>query len=199
MNSKFTFYVCDVETTGIDYLKNDIIELALHRVNDDVSKTWHIKAINIDNIDQPALRINGHKLEDILHKTAEGKEKYREPLKVLAEIENFMMEDGVSSEERILVGQNIQFDLRFLQKLWERNNMKETFPFGPRPYVQDTMQLAIFLDIVFGEESQYYNLGSLVEKYGVKKLKSHRAEQDCTMTRDVYLKQIEKIQKLLKK
>lgn len=195
INSKFTFYVCDTETTGLNYLKNDIIELALHRINDDVGKAWHLKAVNVEYIDQPALRVNGHKLEDILHKTADGKEKYQDPIKVLADIENFMMEDGVSSEERILVGQNIQFDLKFLQQLWERNNMKETFPFGPRPYTQDTMQIAMFLDVALGETSQYYNLGSLVEKYGVKKLKSHRALLDCTMTKDVYLKQLEKIKR----
>ena len=70
----YVIYVVDVETTGLDDRANDVIELSMHRLTDDVQKTWCLKPINVNNIDPDSLRINGHKLENLLHQTKFGKE-----------------------------------------------------------------------------------------------------------------------------
>src|ERR1019366_5801292 len=158
-------------------------------------KTWCIKPMNYEAVEAEALRINGHKLDDMKHLTKFGVEAYKDPASVVVEIENFMAEDLVSSGERVLCGQNVQFDLVFIEKLWADNNATDTFPFGKRPLLLDTKQIALFLDIAMGTESQYYNLGSLVTKYGVKKEKSHAAAGDTKMTKDVLLKQFELVKK----
>jgi DNA polymerase III alpha subunit (gram-positive type) len=74
--------------------------------------------------------------------------------------------------------------------LWETNSTPGTFPFGNRPKMIDTIQMALFLDVASGERSEYYNLGSLVERYGVKKERAHRSDADTRMTKDVLLAQL---------
>lgn len=73
----FTFYVADIETTGLDSHLHDVIELSLYKLGaeeDIAQKTWCLKPLNPDTIDPVSLKINGHKLEDLLHKTKEGRE-----------------------------------------------------------------------------------------------------------------------------
>lgn len=143
------------------------------------------------------MRINGHKIEDLKHATKDGRERYRDPSKVLVEIENWLMEDTSASEDKILVGQNIVFDLQFLQTLWAKHNSSETFPFGNRPRLLDTMQIELFLDLIKGERSEYYNLSSLVEKWGVKKERAHAAACDTRMTKNVFLAQCNYVKKYM--
>lgn len=191
MNLPFSVYVLDVETTGLNDQTNEIVELSIFRLNDGVQKTWCIKPTKYDTISSDALRVNGHKLADLKWETAYGKETYREMGKVLPEVENFFMEDGEDCSGRILAGQNVGFDLQFLREMWQREGVIDTFPFGDRPKMIDTLQLALFLDLIKGKREQYYNLGSLVERYGVKKLKAHSASQDTIMTKEVLLKQMD--------
>jgi DNA polymerase III epsilon subunit-like protein len=197
MSFKFELYFADTETTGLDDLKNEIIELSIYRLSDDSQRTWCLKPSKYDTIQPDALRVNGHKLEDLKHATKFGEETYLPPAKVIPDIENWFLGDGAAPEDRILIGQNPRFDLGFLQKLWKQENSMETFPFGNRPFTIDTRELTLFLDLAFGTRSQYYNLGSLVEKYKVKKLKAHRAAEDTIMTRDVFLAQLKIVQDMI--
>lgn len=199
INSKFAIYVLDTETTGLDPQLNEIIEVSFYRINDDRQETWFLKPSNYDSIQLDALRINGHKIEDLKMLTPYGKETYKEPVKAIAEIENWFMDDMCTGRERILVGQNPFFDQQFLQNLWQKHNAKETFPFGDRPFVLDTRQIALLLDIASGEQTDYYSLGGLVEKYGVKKEKAHAASSDSRMTKNVFLKQLEIVRRAFNK
>jgi DNA polymerase III epsilon subunit-like protein len=187
--SKFEIYVVDTETTGLN-AECDIIELSIIKLSNDEQKTWHIKPLNIAAIQPDALRINHHKLEDILHQTKVGKDLYREPNVVIAEIENWLMEDFLSAGERIIAGQNIKFDIGFLNNLWKRNGSEETYPFNNK-YSIDTMQIEFFLDYCKGEFAEGYSLFSLAKKYGVKNEKAHSAAADTLCTANILNKQIE--------
>lgn len=191
----YVIYVADVETTGLDDRLNDIIELSLHRLTDDVQKTWCIKPINSANIDPDSLRINGHKLEDLLHQTKEGRDRYQDPSKVIIEIENWIMEDNVPSTQRVLAGQNIGFDKGFLEQHWIKCQSKDSFPFGRR--MIDTMGIEFFLDLCRGTMSEGYSLNNLTKKYGLKNEKAHTAAADVKVTKEVLLKQVELIKKAL--
>jgi len=179
-------YCCDTETTGLDADKNDVIEVSFWRSSDNDQKTWFLTPLAPMNIEDKALKINGHKKEDILHKTAKGRETYREPDEVLAEIECWIMTDGVAIEDRVFMGQNPDFDLNFLRKTWAKVGCEDTFPFG-RMYL-DTIQLATFIDVCLDKKRPYYNLSALVKDFGITKLKAHRAEDDVKMTRDLFMK-----------
>lgn len=191
----YVIYVVDVETTGLDDHANDIIELSIHRLTDDVQKTWCIKPINPAQIDPDSLRINGHKLEDILHETKFGKDTYLDPMKVIVEVENWIMEDSVPTTQRVLAGQNVSFDRGFLDQLWVKCQSKDSFPFGRR--VLDTMQIEFFLDLCKGTMAEGYSLNNLTKKYGLKNEKAHSAAADVKVTKDVLLKQVETFRKAL--
>lgn len=195
-NCKFSLYVCDTETTGFidngpNY--NEIIELTLYRINDDSYKTWYIKPDNYESIQPDALRVNGHKIEDLKLLTKYGKDTYKDSKDVIVDIENWLNEDGNDCTMRCFIGHNSNFDIKFMKNLWNKHNASETFPFGPRPFTIDTRQMALILDLLKDERSEFYNLGSLVHKYGVKKEKSHRSFFDTKMTKDLFLTMMDKL------
>lgn len=192
----YVIYVADVETTGLDSRVGDVIELSLYRLRDDVQKTWCIKPFNPDNIDPDSLRINGHKREDLLHHTKEGRELYQDPNKVIVEVENWVMEDGAPTANRILAGQNIGFDVDFLEQHWIKGQVRDSFPFSVKRML-DTMQLEFFMDLCKGKMAEGYSLKNLTAKYGLKNEKAHTAAADTKVTKEVLLKQIEVFKKAL--
>ena len=188
-------YICDTETTGMDSEVHEIIEISLSRIvldnsssyKEDDQKTWLLKATKPQSISDEALSINGHKKEDILCHSKYGKENYKNPVDVINEIELWMMDDNVSSMDRVFIGQNPMFDLGFLKKLWSK--YKNDFPFsienGNR--IIDTKQIIVLYDLCTGKRRQYYGLGQLVKSCGIKKDKAHTADGDVRMTRDLVL------------
>jgi DNA polymerase III alpha subunit (gram-positive type) len=203
---EYVIYINDTETTGTDPKIHDVIELSLYRFSfcpnqiKEEQKTWFLKAQNFGNIQDEALKVNGHKRADITWMTNEGKLKYQEPKLVVPEVEMWMMEDQVSSVDRIFCGHNPDFDIDFTQELWNRVGSKDTYPFsvenGNR--VLDTKQLLLFIDICTGKRRQYYNLSSMVEALEVKKGKAHQASEDVRMTKDSLIKMVEPIRETVK-
>jgi DNA polymerase III epsilon subunit-like protein len=195
MSYIYSLYVIDTETTSLDHDRQDIIEFSAYRMNDNIQKTWRIKATNAEFITEDALRVNGHKREDILHQTQYGREMYGEPSRVLAEIENWMMSDGFMPNERVFIAHNAIFDLLALRNFWKRHGAIDTFPFGDRPLIIDTRQIEIFSDVATNSKTEYYNLGYLVEKYKIGKEKAHTAAGDVLMTKDLVLHHLKKFGK----
>lgn len=194
----FSLYVADTETTGLSDLDHSIIEISILRVNDNVQRTWCIAPHRFDTIQMDALRINGHRIEDLKHLTEYGKNTYKSARDVIPDIENFFADDAEPAENRILVGQNPGFDLGFMQEMWKREGSLDMFPFGSRPFTLDTRQIQVFLDLAFDEAEDYYNLGSLIKRYGVKNTKAHTAAADTLATKEVFMGQLNKIKKLAK-
>lgn len=190
-------YILDTETTGLDPIKNDVIELSILRLYDNQQKTWCIKPINVDNIDTTALRINGHKLEDITHQTKYGKETYFDPNVVIVEIENWLAFDNSTTANRVMVAQNTAFDKSMLEQLWTKCNSIDSFPFGRR-YL-DTMQIEFFLNLCENKMLEGYSLSNIIKKYGIKNDKSHTAASDTLATKQVFEKQVEFFKSILDK
>lgn len=197
-HSGYVLYVMDTETTGLSADDNDVIEISMcrfHMEDPDTrdQKTWYLKALNPETIAERALKINGHKREDILHFTKYGRDTYKEPTDVVAEIERWILEDDVSAIDRIAAGQNILFDIKMLKALWKRVDAEDTFPFAVEKNnrIIDTKQFAIAIDLCTGRRRRFYNLGSLVKAFKVKKRRAHRAEDDVAMTTDLLVKMLE--------
>jgi len=191
----YEFYVLDVETTGLDPDKFDVIELSIIRVKDSEQKTWLIQPTNPENYEPIALKTNGHKLEDLQHKTKYGKDNYKDPVKTIVEVENWLNDDLVPAEKRFLIGHNISFDKLMLEHLWRKCNSSDTFPFGRR--FLDTMVIELFMDYCKGQFQPAYNLNSVIKKYGVKNDKAHTADADTRATKDLFLKQVASMSKFL--
>lgn len=194
MTEQYILYVIDTETTGLDHELNEIVELSASRFsfnNSDFKtdqKTWCIRALHPETIQDDALKINGHLKEDILHLTQAGKEKYLEPADVIADIEDWISEDGMLANDRVFAGQNPMFDFNMMISLWKSQNVIDTFPFiiGHNAKVVDSKMLALILDICMNRKREKYNLGALVKAFKVKKGKAHRADEDVRMTVDLF-------------
>lgn len=194
--NKYELYVVDCETTGLLYEKNEPVEISIQKLSDGSQKTWFLKPINFDDISPDALRVNGLKLEDLKGETKEGREKYKEPAKMLIEIENWMAEDFMASSDRIMTGQNVNFDKMMLMSLWSKCNSIGTFPFNKK-YALDTMQIEFFLDYCKNDFAEGYSLYALTKKYGIKNEKAHSAEADVKATVGVFKGQVEFFKKKL--
>lgn len=190
----YSIYVVDTETTGLDSHEFDIIEVSLYRLKDDSQRTWLLQPTNPQNYEPAALRVNGHKLEDLRHETKYGRDNYGNPNKVIVDIENWLMEDGVPAEQRLCIGQNVSFDLERLQQLWIKCKSKDSYPFGRR--YMDTMVIEMFMDYCKGQFADYYSLNNIIKKYGVKNEKAHSAAADTKATKEVFIKQVDLFKKL---
>ena len=191
----YSLYVCDTETTGLLDV-HDVIELSLIRLSDNVQKTWFIKPINMASIDMDALRINGHKLEDLNHETKYGRDTYKNPSDIIIEVENWLMEDDLPKENRVMVAQNCAFDKRMLEQLWIKCNSNDSFPFGRRTL--DTMQIEFFLNWCQNKMLEGYSLSNITKKYGIKNDKAHSAASDTKATKEVFQKQVDFFKNVLK-
>jgi DNA polymerase III epsilon subunit-like protein len=204
MDDNFILYVVDTETTNLDTKLGDVIEVSMCRlsIEDEIKseqKTWLLKAMNPTMISDESLAVNKHKREDILHLTKYGKDNYKLPEDVVSEIELWVACDNVSSVDRVFIGQNPNFDIQALQELWSRVGSPSTFPFaierGNR--VIDTKQIVTLFDVCVGRRRLYYNLGSLVKSFGIKKDKAHSAAGDVAMTRDLLIKLLTPIKSIV--
>lgn len=193
--TEYSLWCVDVETNGLDSRVHSPIEISLYTFSREIQKTWFLKPLDIDHTESQALKINGHKMEDISGNTKYGRETYSNPIDVLAEIENFVNDDEVPSKNRCLVGQNVSFDKDMLEQLWTRCNQKDSFPFGRR--YMDTMIVELFIDHchskVTGQNkmAEGYSLANLVKKYGVTNTKAHSSTADVKATKEVFEKQVE--------
>jgi DNA polymerase III epsilon subunit-like protein len=192
--SKYVFYGCDTETTGLQ-LKNDIIELSLYRLSDDTQKTWHIKPINFNEIEPAALRVNGHNLEDLKGSTKFGRDTYLEANAVIIDIENWLAEDDSPASARCLIGHNISFDKGMMEQLWSKCNASDSFPFGRR--FMDTMIMELMFDYCKDDFAEGYSLNNLSKKYAIKNDKAHSAAADTKCTVEIFRKQASYLKKAL--
>jgi len=107
----------DTETTGLDLLEHEVIEIAMLQV--DVDKSFNygviscyeakIKPKYIKRASQTALKINGY--------TQEAWKKSYKPTSVLP-----IVTEWVESCD-YLVGQNLVFDYNFINALYDRENL----------------------------------------------------------------------------
>lgn len=190
----YEIYVCDTETTGLDVTKHSPIEISIIRYSTGEQKTWLVKALNPEDIDLGALKVNGHKLEDITHKTKFGIDNYKNPENVIVEIENWIAEDDLPQSQRILAGQNINFDKNMLEFLWRKMNSYSSFPFGRRTI--DTMQNEFVFDFAKNSVKDNYSLNALLKKYSIKNEKAHSAAADTKATYELLKTQLNNIGKL---
>lgn len=186
----YEIFGLDTETTGLSPFYHSPVEISIYRLSNNTQKTWHLKPVSLNTIEPEALRVNGLKIEDLRGDTKEGHEKYRDPAKVLVEIESWLAEDFLASNDRIIAAQNAAFDKGMLESLWEKCGTKETFPFN-RKYTMDTAMVEFYLDWCKGQFAEGYSLHALTKKYGVKNLNAHSAEADTKATVEVLKKQIE--------
>jgi len=131
---RLPFVWLDTETTGLDEVENDIIEIAAIRIMPDGSEWLNeskVKMERPDNAHPKALEINGY--------TEEAWADAADPAVFWQKVaDNGMLSDC------IIAGQNVKFDTGFLNATFKRHGvMVKGKPYRVDYHVYDTCTLAI--------------------------------------------------------
>ena len=163
IESPSSFVVFDIETTGLDSLENEIIEIGAIKVEDGKIKD------TFNHLIKPSHPINSFitDLTGITNEMVENKESIEE---VLDKFIKFIGND-------ILVGHNVNFDINFIYDHAEKYNNHIL----DNDFV-DTLRLARQLI----PELPHHRLSDLADYYNIDKTGHHRALKDVEMTLEVY-------------
>lgn len=174
----------DVETTGLDPVKNDVIQLAMIVEVDGLvvgELELKIQPHDYDNIDQAALDVHGITLEEI--KTFLPPKEAHKQIVVFWEkfIKKFDKTDKFTP-----IGYNGRFDLDFLSQFFIKCGDKY---FGSWQNWRLVDPLAIIYFLVFLGKLQLpdYKLATLCQHYEIE-LQAHDALSDIRATRELLSK-----------
>ena len=159
------FVVLDLETTGLDFQYDDIIEFAAIRVRNGVAVDSYESLIHITNKLDPYIT----ELTGITNEMLTDAPSLED---VLSKARAFMGDD-------ILVGYNVNFDINFLYDAYEKtggeyfnNNYIDAWRFSRRLF----------------PEQKHHRLKDMVETLNISRSDEHRALSDCDATLECYFK-----------
>ncbi|MEX0918853.1 MAG: 3'-5' exonuclease [Candidatus Paceibacterota bacterium] len=173
----------DVETTGLDPLRHEIIELGCVVVEqkdrpgrgpeliikDELE--YKIKPQNIEVADPQALRINGYNEGDWLF---------------AADLPQVMTDFADKVRSATFVAHNVAFDWPFIEQAFRKAEIA-----NPMHYAKlDTVSIA-FARLYHRPEVQKFSLRALCEHFDIKNEKAHTALADAKATLAVYQKLFE--------
>ena len=160
----------DVETTGLDFNKNELLEIGLIKVEKDSvidERDYLLKPLGgipkkielLTGITEKEVNANSIAIEQALKQTME-----------------FI-------KGNVIIGYNVNFDCMFLKKACDKHKVKCTIR-----KIKDVENLAVqkLKDV------QDYKLETVANKLGIQTKQSHRALDDCRLTLDV-MKKLNKI------
>lgn len=174
----------DTETTGLDPVENDIIQIAGKVIID----KKEIESFNIlcqphsfDNISEQALEVNGRTVAE-LHTFPEANEAY---IKLYCMFETYI--DKYDKKDKFIpCGQNVKFDVNFLGEYWRKCGDNYFFSYvGAASF--DTMQLAVMFEMKLGRKVfESYRLENLYKVLFKKEMDgAHDALADIEATIEV--------------
>lgn len=167
LNEGETFVAFDTETTGLDAETSRIIEIGAVKFN----KTGILE--DFSTLVNPKTKIP-FQITNITGITDEMVKDKPETKQVLEEFLPFL-------KDSIIVGHNVQFDLRFLKAEAERNNLT---PVENRAI--DTLQFARW---AFPEEKKFKQT-FIAEKLNIDVQHAHRAFDDAKVCGNIFLELI---------
>lgn len=172
----------DVETTGMDPEKHEIIEIAClvasQNLGDDGKPQFQVleefdfkvKPAHIETAESEALLVNRYNEMDWLF---------------AVDLPKALEDLSRRTEGAIMVAQNVAFDFQFLNKAFSQTGIENKMHF----YKLDLISIA-FAKLYKDERVTKYNLWALAEHFGLSNEKAHSAMADVRMTFEIYKKLI---------
>jgi len=162
----------DVETTGLDPHRHEIIEIAGVLTDPKLKLLgefeFKIKPDRLDVADQQSLRINGYTDAAWLFAP--------QAAQVLPEV-------GRKIAGAMMVGHNVFFDWQFVNQAFARAGLK-----NPLHYHRlDTMSMA-YTKLYHDPKVEYFSLEYLCKHFGIKNERAHSALADVRATVELYKK-----------
>lgn len=162
----------DIETTGLDFTKHEIIEIGYIVTTPDFQVLEEfdlkIKPERIDDADPISLKINHY-----YERTWEDALSLKEAIKIFTE----------KVEDCIMVGHNVVFDSEFLDYAFSKSGIKNSMHY----HRLDTISLA-WSKLSSEPELEHYSLHELCLRFGIKNKNPHTALSDARATFELYKK-----------
>ena len=167
--SEKTLCVVDTETTGLDFSRHEIIELACivyDQTQDLILKEYEAKIApnHIETADPKALKINGYDKNAGLYKKG---------------LKSALIKFNSLAKDCIIVGQNIAFDLGFINKAMSDLGIKPAFD-------RRSLEVSSLCWFHIRGEMEKMSLAELCNHFGITNFNSHGALVDCRRTLELY-------------
>jgi DNA polymerase-3 subunit epsilon len=183
---KISILWLDTETTGLDENKHALIQIA--GILDEcgyVIDTFnvHIRPFKGDLLNKDALIKNGINKEDFYEN------KFLPPKLAFEKIISFLekyINRYDSSDKLILAGKNIQFDIRFLRKFFDKCDDNYYGSWFHYPYIELESEIAKYL-LLKNILLPNYKIETICEHFNID-IKAHDALEDVRATRKIYYK-----------
>lgn len=169
---KHNFAFIDIETTGLNFIENEIIEIGCV-ITDDKLKIKEefeikIKPEHIETADKIALKINHYNEEDW-----ESASNLKEALKIFSK----------KVKDCIMVGQNVAFDSGFLEYNFQKNNIKNSMHY----HRLDTISVA-WAKFHNNPNIDHFSLREMCKYFDIRNERPHSALSDAKATFELYKK-----------
>ena len=166
------YVVIDIETTGLDYQNDRIIELGAVKQTDKLEE-YACLVKNNGKLSKTIIDLTGLKAEELKN----GKDEKEA-------IEEFLQFIGQS----IVIGYNVDFDVKFINEALKRNNYSQlkNKSYDIMKYVK---QEKLFLE--------NYKLQTVLKEYGINEKVPHRALEDAKLSLKL-LNKVNKLKEILK-
>lgn len=168
-----TLAFVDIETTGLDYEKAEIIELAaiIAKYKDNELKIvdeldLKIRPKHIETADPVALRVNGYNEADWVF---------------AVEIEDALKKFVDKTENAVFVAHNVTFDYGFIEANLRRCDIDNKMHY----HKLDTISIA-FSVLHANNDFGRLSLSALCEKFNIENKKAHSAFADAYATYEVF-------------
>ena len=170
------FILVDTETTGFDEKKNQILEVGILVIKDlKVIDEFEIK-IKHREYTITAKAMEANKIDIVAHEKEAAFEK-----EAAEKILEFLNKHKAENEEGyIVIGQNVQFDIKFLEEMFLRVYKIKEYRQAISYRSLDIMQLAMIKNIEGKISLEKQDLDSILNELGIEIPENrHRALTDC--------------------
>ena len=174
----------DLETTGLDPEKQEIIEIGLILAQQNQTASGKpiievleeielkVKPEHLELAEPEALRINGYNEADWMF---------------AVDLKNAMELIAKKTEGAVMVAHNITFDWSFLEEAFAKTGVENKMDVRRL----DTLSMA-YVKLYHEESVQRFSLHYLAQHYGIKNENAHTALADTRTTLEIYKRIIEK-------
>jgi DNA polymerase-3 subunit epsilon len=164
----------DIETTGTNVSKHEIIEIGLVIAKPDDKGIYHVKGEyewkvkpeRIEDAEPAALRVNGYDPAQWMFAHT---------------LEQAMKELAQKADGAVMVAHNVGFDYSFIAKAFGDTGVENTMFYANL----DTISLAV-AKLQYVPEVKRYTLRSLCELFNITNERAHTALADARATFEVY-------------
>jgi len=175
----------DVETTGLDPIKHDIVQIAgIVEIDGEIKEEFDFKCCPVcsKNSDPRALEVHKYTLEEI-----KNFQPYQSVYDALISLFDKYINKYNKADKFIPAGYNIDFDVRFLFEFFKKNGNPYCGAYLDYHKI-DPMPVLMMLDLKGTLKLKGFKLTDVCDQLGIQLELAHNALSDIRSTRELCYK-----------